>query len=246
MNMRRILIMGLILSVAALSVPVANLILGVPVKADYTALPASTPSLARAKEILGAKCIMCHSEDPALPFYAKLPVASSLIGKHIVAGTAIHDIHDLIAAEGRREIDLAKLEQSIELNTMPILPFMLAHWDGALTEEEKRDLLGWIGEVRAQAFATSLASPRFAAHAVQPLPAQWHEPLSPRKVVFGEKLYNDKCLSGDDTVSCASCHDLAKGGTDQLQFSVGVRGQVGGINAPTVFNAASLLSKIAP
>jgi cytochrome c peroxidase len=38
-------------------------------------------------------------------------------------------------------------------------------------------------------------------------------------------------------VACATCHDLKKGGTDQLPFSKGVGGAVGGINAPTVFNA---------
>ena len=44
-------------------------------------------------------------------------------------------------------------------------------------------------------------------------------------------------LSGDDTISCASCHDLDKGGTDQEKVSEGVRGQLGGINAPTTFNS---------
>jgi cytochrome c peroxidase len=235
---RKILIVGIAACLAGLLVPVINLFTGVPVKPAYAALPADTPEAARARDILGAKCLMCHCENPALPFYAKMPVASSLIGAHIRDGTAISDLEKLVAAGGRQEIPLAKLEQSIALDTMPILPFMLAHWNGALTAAEKSDLLAWIRKVRVETFSSGLAAPAFAAHVVQPLPAQWPTPLSEKKVALGDRLYNDKRLSGDDTVSCASCHDLAKGGTDQLKFSVGVRKQVGGINAPTVFNAA--------
>jgi len=235
---RKILILVVIAGLAGLSVPLINLAVGVPVKPAYTQLKVETPEAARAKDILGAKCLMCHCEDPALPFYAKMPVASAAIGKHILAGQLIFDAEKLVAAGGRQEVALAKLEQSTELDTMPILPYMLAHWDGALTAAEKADLLAWVRQVRAASFASGLAAPAFAAHAVQPLPAKWPAPLSEKKIALGDRLYNDKRLSGDDTVSCATCHDLAKGGTDQLKFSVGVRKQVGGINAPSVFNAA--------
>ena len=40
----------------------------------------------------------------------------------------------------------------------------------------------------------------------------------PTKWRSGRKLYHDTRLSGDNTLSCASCHDLKKGGTDQAQF----------------------------
>lgn len=59
-----------------------------------------------------------------------------------------------------------------------------------------------------------------------------------RKVALGDKLFHDPRLSKDNTVSCASCHDLGKGGTDRLVRSVGIRGAEGSINAPTVFNCA--------
>jgi len=38
-------------------------------------------------------------------------------------------------------------------------------------------------------------------------------------------------------LSCASCHDLTKGGTDQAKVATGIKGQQGPINSPTVFNA---------
>ncbi|WP_394707290.1 cytochrome-c peroxidase [uncultured Desulfobacter sp.] len=46
--------------------------------------------------------------------------------------------------------------------------------------------------------------------------------MDDRKVRLGEKLYHDKRLSRDNSLSCASCHDLKKGGTDQVKYSTGV------------------------
>ena len=57
-------------------------------------------------------------------------------------------------------------------------------------------------------------------------------------VSLGQRLYHDVRLSGDDTVSCASCHDIAKGGDDGLKTSTGIKGATGPINAPTVLNSA--------
>ena len=62
--------------------------------------------------------------------------------------------------------------------------------------------------------------------------------MDPVKAALGERLYHDTRLSGDNTISCASCHDLALGGTDQHPVSDGIRGQKGGINSPTTYNAA--------
>lgn len=58
-----------------------------------------------------------------------------------------------------------------------------------------------------------------------------------KKAALGEKLYNDKRLSADGTVSCATCHALHKGGTDRLPTSTGIKGQKGPINSPTIFNS---------
>ena len=56
-------------------------------------------------------------------------------------------------------------------------------------------------------------------------------------VALGKKLFSDARLSGDDTISCAHCHDLARGGADGLPRSVGIKGAVGAINAPSVYNS---------
>ena len=226
-----------------LAFPISNLILGVPVRATYMELATETPLEARAKEIFAGKCVMCHMDDPGLPFYASFPVASSLIRRHVTDGTAIWNAWELIAAHGAQEVSLAKLEQSVLLDTMPILPYLLMHWDSALSAREKKDLLAWVREVRAKRFARGLASAAFASWPIQPLPDRWPEELDPKKLRLGEMLCHDKRLSTDDTLACAGCHELTKGGTDQRQFSIGVRNQVGGINAPTVFNAVFNLAQ---
>jgi cytochrome c peroxidase len=56
-------------------------------------------------------------------------------------------------------------------------------------------------------------------------------------VALGEKLFNDKRLSLDDSVSCATCHDPAKGFVDGKDRSVGIKNQKGMRNSPTVLNA---------
>lgn len=43
-----------------------------------------------------------------------------------------------------------------------------------------------------------------------------------QKALLGKKLFFDKRLSKDNTISCASCHDLDNGGDDNRDFSIGV------------------------
>ncbi|WP_181180188.1 cytochrome-c peroxidase [Candidatus Thermokryptus mobilis] len=62
-------------------------------------------------------------------------------------------------------------------------------------------------------------------------------PITPEKVELGRKLYFDKRLSVDNTVSCATCHDPKFAFTDGKKVSEGVKGQKGARNAPTVLNA---------
>lgn len=62
--------------------------------------------------------------------------------------------------------------------------------------------------------------------------------LDPRKVALGELLFHDTRLSGDNTLSCASCHRLDKAGVDRQPHATGIGGARGKINAPTVFNSA--------
>jgi cytochrome c peroxidase len=62
-------------------------------------------------------------------------------------------------------------------------------------------------------------------------------PQTPEKISLGQKLFFDRRLSVDGTVSCSTCHDPALAFTDRKRTSVGVKGGVGQRNAPTILNA---------
>ncbi len=77
-----------------------------------------------------------------------------------------------------------------------------------------------------------------AVHAEEPiLPIPEQVDVNPDKVALGRALFHDPVLSKDDTISCASCHDLASGGGDGRTVSIGVDDKPGQVNSPTVFNA---------
>ena len=76
---------------------------------------------------------------------------------------------------------------------------------------------------------------------VAPVPAD--NPTTEAKLELGKMLFFDPRLSSSGTVSCFSCHNVMEGGDDQRSVSVGVHGQTGGRNAPTVVNAAFLSSQ---
>jgi cytochrome c peroxidase len=63
-------------------------------------------------------------------------------------------------------------------------------------------------------------------------------PLSEAKIELGKQLYFDARLSRDNTVSCASCHDPAKGWSNGEAVATGIGGQKGGRSAPTIVNSA--------
>jgi len=92
--------------------------------------------------------------------------------------------------------------------------------------------------------ALALAGASMTAAAVewQALPSKAPEPAdnpsTAAKVELGRMLYHDPRLSSSGTVSCNSCHNVMNGGEDNRGGSVGVRGQVGGRSAPTVWNSA--------
>lgn len=64
--------------------------------------------------------------------------------------------------------------------------------------------------------------------------------VTDRRVELGKKLFFDPILSRDGKVSCASCHKVDHAFSDDKPVSVGINGQKGDRNTPTVFNAANL------
>lgn len=61
--------------------------------------------------------------------------------------------------------------------------------------------------------------------------------IDPKLAALGDRLFHDRRLSRDNSISCASCHTLSSGGTDKQPRSIGVGGALGPIKAPTVYNS---------
>lgn len=93
------------------------------------------------------------------------------------------------------------------------------------------------------ALAVASALSVSVAHAAwEALPGKAPEPAdnptTAAKVELGKMLYFDPRFSSTGSVSCFSCHNVMEGGDDHMPTSIGVHGQKGGRNAPTVWNAA--------
>jgi len=57
------------------------------------------------------------------------------------------------------------------------------------------------------------------------------------KIELGKKLFFDPRISETGTISCNTCHNVMEGGDDGRPTSMGVHGQTGPVNAPTVWNS---------
>ena len=72
-----------------------------------------------------------------------------------------------------------------------------------------------------------------------PLPIPETNPLTPEKIGLGRRLFFDRRLSPNNTISCAMCHIPAQGFTvNETRLAVGMHGKTGKRNAPTLYNVA--------
>ena len=218
----------------------AVVVLAIVYRAVNRAPSADLPVNEQLEKVLAdGGCASCHSANPQLPFYANLPLADNLIGQHVKDGYASFDIAPFIEAlqneTAPNEVDLAKVEQSIANGTMPLWQYYLVHWGSSITDAKEEVVLGATKELRAKYFPSPLAAPEFANEPVRPVPDSVAYDV--RKAALGELLYSDTRLSADGTVSCATCHGLNTAGVDNKRYSEGIDGQLGGVNAPTVYNA---------
>ena len=200
---------------------------------------ADLPQYERVYEIFDdGGCLSCHSADPKIPFYAKLPVAGKIVMKDIDSGYRAFDIEPFMEAlkvDGEvNAVDLAKIEKVVIDDRMPMPKYYLVHWGSSLTDAKRDIVLNWAADERIAMYDDDLPAAR-AAEPVRPIDPSVE--ADPAKVALGYALFHDARLSVDNTVSCASCHDLSTAGVDNHQYSHGVDDQVGGVNAPTVYNA---------
>lgn len=183
-------------------------------------------------------CLSCHSADPVLPFYAKLPVAGKVVMKDVDSGYRAYDMRPFMdALESGTEVnavDLAKVEKVILDGRMPMPKYYLVHWGSSITKGKRAVVLDWVLDERVAMYSETLPQER-AGEPVRPIDLGVE--VDEAKAALGFTLFHDPRLSVDNTVSCATCHALETAGVDNHQYSHGVDDQVGGVNAPTVYNA---------
>ena len=183
-------------------------------------------------------CLSCHSENPELPFYSKFPVIGEVVKADADSGYRAFDMtkfmEALKAGELVNPVELAKVEKVTLDDRMPMPKYYLVHWGSSLTPAKREIVLNWVAQMRASIYADGLIGER-ANEPVRPIDLSLD--YDPAKAALGYALYHDTRLSVDNTVSCASCHELENAGVDNHQYSHGVNDQLGGVNAPTVYNA---------
>jgi cytochrome c peroxidase len=68
------------------------------------------------------------------------------------------------------------------------------------------------------------------------MPVPEANPLTPQKIALGRRLFFDKRLSRDGTLSCASCHDPKLAFSDGRKVARGIGGAEGTRSAPAIIN----------
>jgi cytochrome c peroxidase len=228
-------IVGGIVLLGGLSMPLSNLVS----KRTLTATEGGPISWAKVSATLQNKCVDCHAPEFARhPWYASLPLATRVVAADQKKGAAAWKLtrEELSGRAALDETALAALEWVVTGGHMPPAQYLLLHWQSSLTASDRAGIGEHVTSIRSTTPEAREMAPARRGEPVQILLAPTN--LNPDKVELGRMLFHDQRLSGDGTVSCATCHPLGKGGTDQAPVSTGIRGQKGPINDPSVFNAS--------
>ena len=226
------------LGLVVLFLPLSNM-LGLNSKNEpISSVSGTSANFAKVSQIFQNKCVDCHSPGMTrMPIYAQFPIAKQLMARDIENASARLVISKpMYSGETSfSPLMLARIEGVIRNNSMPPALYLSMHWTDSLNDNEKTTILAWIAEERAKLAWSADTVPMLKGEPIHPLPLQVS--LDPKKVELGRKLFFERKLSGDNSMNCASCHSLAKGGTDHAKVATGIRGQQGPINSPTVYNA---------
>jgi cytochrome c peroxidase len=104
--------------------------------------------------------------------------------------------------------------------------------------------LPWSNDLVAK---RSKAPARYAIDAIRPLPGGLgllptppedpENPVTQAKVELGKQLFEDTRLSGDESLSCASCHPREMAYAEAVPFSAGMEGKPMPRHTPTLLNS---------
>lgn len=100
------------------------------------------------KPIFQKSCFDCHSQNPSLPWYYKIPLAHELMeGDMKEAKEHLDMTRDFpFQGHGSPLEDLKAMRKTIEDQIMPPFRYRIMHSRSGLTDEERRTVLMWIDE----------------------------------------------------------------------------------------------------
>jgi cytochrome c peroxidase len=176
----------------ALALPVAA-ILVIVYKVVNQAPSPDLPQYEQVLQILDeGGCISCHSADPKVPFYAKMPVAGKIVMKDIDSGYRAYDItkfmEELKVDGDVSPVDLAKIEKVVLDDRMPMPKYYLVHWGSSLTQAKRNIVLDWIHARRVAMYNDALPEDR-AGEPVRPIDE--YVAYDPAKAALGFDLFHD-------------------------------------------------------
>src|SRR5689334_15660058 len=68
------------------------------------------------------------------------------------------------------------------------------------------------------------------------MPVPEDNPITPEKIEQGRRLFSDRRLSRDRSLSCATCHDPNRAFSDGRPVAIGIEDRRGRRNAPALIN----------
>lgn len=180
-----------------------------------------------AQQVLQAKCAACHGATPEYNSFVNF-ITGGLLRRDITNARRAWKMEGDTAVRSAL-VDYLKLDHVLRTRHMPPVQYTMVHLGTRLTPQD-------VALLRLRYTTDGAAARRFAP--IQT--AKAGENL--QRAQLGFKLFHDPRLSTTNEIACASCHDLSLGGTDHKAKSEGVPGtdgkpQLGGVNAPTVYNA---------
>lgn len=202
-----------------------------------------------AQGVMQAKCAACHGAGASYNSFINFLAFGQLRrdvenAQKAFTMTGANDIRSGV-------VEYLKMDKVLRTRSMPPTQYTLVHLGTCLTPAD-------IAVLRTRYTQQGATARMFApiqpgnnerdTKGATPISRAMQEGIralgeNPLKVRLGHLLFFDPRLSTTNGVSCASCHDLTLGGTDNKTKSEGVPGgdgtpQLGGVNAPSVYNAA--------
>lgn len=213
------------------------------------ATPSPQAAEQMAQSVMQTKCADCHGANAGYNSFINFLAFGQLRrdvenARKAFTMTGASDIRS-------GAVDYLKMDKVLRTRSMPPTQYTMVHLGTCLTPED-------IAMLRSRYTQQGALARMFApieslscepcARVGTPILRALQEGVhalgeNPLKVRLGHLLFFDPRLSTTNEVSCASCHDLTLGGTDNKTKSEGVPGedgkpQLGGVNAPSVYNAA--------